>query len=178
MRLFIATEFSADITSYLSLLQKECKSLPATQTFTHSFHLTYQFLGERSDSEVAQLKANLSKLVFHKIVGTLDQLGLFPERSSDPKVLWIGLSPEDQIMNLQKEIAKITGHVDDHPFSPHLTLSRIKSSQPGFVKSVRKISIEKRPFTIESIKLVSSTLTPSGPIYQDILVVDAQALAR
>ena len=67
------------------------------------------------------------------------------------------------------------------PFSPHLTLARVRESASAPERQ-RSASIIKdiglaptQPFSVQAFHLVRSTLTPSGPIYETVHTVPMAA---
>ena len=64
------------------------------------------------------------------------------------------------------------GFKKDTRFHPHVTLARVKfvKDKQDFIKSLKEIKIEKKSFEITEFKLIKSTLTGEGPIYEDLAV--------
>jgi 2'-5' RNA ligase len=97
-----------------------------------TIHLTLAFMGHLPTEQIEPLSSALD----HTLVDVprfnlhLAGIGTFgaPRR---PKVVWAGVADNPALMDLQRRIAgalraeKI--EVDDRPFSPHVTLGRVKS---------------------------------------------------
>ena len=58
----------------------------------------------------------------------------------------------------------------DTRFHPHLTLARIKfvKDKQDFMDKLNKIPVKELEFSVKSFKLIKSTLTPEGPVYEDV----------
>ena len=93
-------------------------------------------------------------------------------------MIWVGID-DDKILrqlhdDLDKEFARL-GFDKDKKFSTHLTIGRMKS---GKNKDLVKSTIEEfKDFEIGEMEvnricLKKSTLTPSGPIYEDLTVFE------
>jgi len=64
---------------------------------------------------------------------------------------------------------------NDKPFKPHITIFRVKNKVSDMTDELAKFN--SKIFgtqQISQIKLKKSTLTPSGPIYEDLVVVEAR----
>jgi 2'-5' RNA ligase len=175
MRLFIAFDISEEAISILKDIQKR---LNIKATFVKEFHLTLKFLGEVEESKVESIIQELSKIKFDSFDAGLSNVGVFPDRKYI-KVVWIGLEPHDNICALQKQVDQATrnfGIAMDKDFVPHLTLARIKfiENKKEFLDAVDNIKVEKSGFKVSSFKLVKSTLTPQGPIYEVLKEFSAQ----
>ena len=60
----------------------------------------------------------------------------------------------------------------DDRFKPHITLARVKfiKDKVKFIRELKQIKIEKKEFSVSNFKLMKSTLTPEGPVYEDLAV--------
>ncbi len=121
-----------------------------------NMHLTIKFLGEVSDSTVNEYKKRLDSLVLKKIKASFGKVGFFP---SDDfiRVIWIGIKA-DFDENLLKKL-------DVKDWIPHVTIGRVKRRLKEKEKeSFKNLKLEDN-FTIESLGIYRSELTPEGPIY-------------
>ena len=169
MRLFIAIDFN-ELKAYFLELQK---LLPKNAKFslTKSFHLTLKFLGEVQPDKAEKAKEELKKIKFKPFSVYLDSVGVFPSESYI-RVVWIGLKPENNILELQSSIdEKLKGLFEkEKDFKAHVTLARAKfiDDKKGFAGQLKKIVVEHKKFNVGSFKLVKSTLSPKGPVYEDL----------
>lgn len=130
-------------------------------------HLTLAFLGECSEQEKEEIHRQLSGIDFSTFELTISGLGAFPNESS-PRIIWAGIEPNDELMNLQKEISarleKFIDSKDAHSFVPHITLAR-KKSRKGlnpFIKQNLKSETPVLNTYIEEFNLKESILRPAG----------------
>lgn len=170
MRLFIAFEVSEEVKNYLSELQKQ---LPKDSylNLAKEFHLTLKFLGDVDENKVDKIKAALTNVDFTKFTAKTSKLGIFPGEKLI-RVVWVGLEPKETIVALQQEIENNLSDLfpKDTRFHPHLTLARVKSvkDKKTFIEQLNKIPTKEIEFSINSFKLIKSTLTPEKPVYEDV----------
>ena len=175
MRLFIAIEIPEDIKEYISKIQEEIDTTKNKIRFVNKAqtHLTLKFLGEVQPDKVEHIKEDLKKIKFEKFSAYLDSVGVFPSESYI-RVIWIGLKPEEPVLELQKTIDENLrkSFKKEKNFKPHLTLARVKyiDDKENFINKLKKIKIENKKIDVNNLKLVKSILTPKGPVYEDLEV--------
>lgn len=173
MRIFIAIEMPKEIKEILLDAQKQINTEKAKIRPAKAFHLTLKFLGEVEEKKIEEIKSALKEIKFKKFNTALTEIGVFPNESYI-RVVWAGLDdPESKITNLQKEIdSKIEqfNFKKDTRFHPHVTLARVKfvEDKQDFIKGLNEIKIKKETFQITEFKLIKSTLTGEGPVYEDL----------
>lgn len=146
---------------------------------TENIHLTLKFLGEISPASVEllsqALQAECDQHVPFDI--TVSGLGCFPN-SHRPRIIWIGLNIPPELSRLQHKLetaaARLGYTAEDKPFSPHLTIGRIREqATPAELNNVHS-ALEKLhvgslgTFTAQSVHLFKSDLKPSGPVYTSL----------
>ena len=175
MRLFIAIEIPEDIKEYISKIQEEIDTTKNKIRFVNKaqIHLTLKFLGEVQPDKIEHIKEDLKKTKFEKFSAYLDSVGVFPSESYI-RVIWIGLKPEEPVLELQKTIDENLkkSFKKEENFRPHLTLARVKyiDDKENFINKLKKIKIENKKIDVNNFKLVKSILTPKGPVYEDLEV--------
>lgn len=134
-RTFIALELDTEQQHFLGNVIRQGKHfLPDLRWVDPTgIHLTLAFLGELDNAqleravEAAEYAATLARPFTYRLSG----LGTFgPPRQ--PRVLWMGISePSGALRVLQQALVLALEQrefpTDSRPFSPHLTLARIKS---------------------------------------------------
>lgn len=169
MRLFIAIDFN-ELKDYFVNLQKQ---LPknARLSLVKSFHLTLKFLGDVQPNISEDVIKILKTIKFESFSVHLDSVGIFPSENYI-RVVWVGLNPEDKVLELQQKIDDSLKNFfkKEKGFQPHITLARVKypEDKKSFVDQVKKIKVESKKIEIKDFRLVKSTLTPKGPIYEDL----------
>jgi 2'-5' RNA ligase len=147
-----------------------------------SIHLTIKFLGDMDEQVIDPLLAAVERAIgSQKAVNVpLERLGAFP-RPQSPRVLWVGPSENWEKGAEAKRIAEIYGAIEQaceglsflretKPFSPHLTLARIKVGERQVGVALAKSGVLDRPLSlgslaVESVVLMRSELKPTGSVY-------------
>lgn len=176
MRCFIAIDLPEEVKNELKRLQSEIRSSTASDlkaSFTKDQHLTLKFLGEITPQKAELAKKSLGTCSAKKFTVALDKIGVFPGESYI-RVVWVGISPEDEVMKLQKEIdeALQKEFKKEKQFKPHLTLARVKYvvDKKRFLQQLRQIKVKKIKFAVNGFKLIRSTLTGKGPVYDELQI--------
>jgi len=171
MRLFIAIDTPEDVKEYLVIVQKQIEDKNNKIKFVNSFHLTLKFLGDVQSNNLEEIKNNLKKITFNTFPVVLDDLGVFPNESYI-RVIWVGLKPEEQIIELQKDIDENLKNLfkKEKNFKPHLTLARVKliKDKEKFIDKLKNLQVKKLSFEVNSFSLIESKLTPKGSIYNTL----------
>ena len=110
----------------------------------------------------------------------LERLGVFP-RPHSPRVLWMGPSEHWERGAEARRIAEIHGAIEQaceglgflreaKPFSPHLTLARIKMGERHVGVALAKVGVLDRlvslgSLAVDSVVLMKSELKPTGSVY-------------
>ena len=174
MRLFIAIDFD-ELKEYFIELQK---LLPknAKLSYTKTFHLTLKFLGEVQPNNADKIISVLKNIKFEHFSVFLDSIGIFPTENYI-RVVWIGLNPEERVLELQNKIDESLKLLfkKEKDFKAHITLARVKypEDKKSFVEQLKKIKVENKKIEIKKFRLMKSTLTPKGPIYEDLGVFNS-----
>lgn len=169
MRCFLAIDLNKECKDYLFNLQKEfSKFVKAKWVEKKNLHLTLKFLGDIDENKLKAVKKILSEIKFKKFNIHLSEFGVFPNENII-NVIWVGLKPEKDIINLQKKIDEVLLDLfsKDQKFTSHITLGRVKLVKnkdkfKGFLKETRINNIE---FSVDSFKLYKSELSKDGPKY-------------
>lgn len=172
IRLFIAINLPGQIKKALrqvqSALMAKNKHISAKWVDIGQAHLTLHFLGWVEQGMVNEIVASMDNAAqgidpFRLCLG---QLGCFPN-TKQPRVIWIGLEEQGSMLSrlhaqLGREIQKRGFEIETRPFSPHLTLARLRAPAPveGLDAAVPQLS-----WKTNSVDLMESKLGPKGPKY-------------
>jgi 2'-5' RNA ligase len=97
-----------------------------------NLHLTLRFLGDTEDSQLISIYKELELLIprYDQFSLNIEGLGLFGKRFA-PKILWAGVripqNAYDLVESIEEIVCKEGFAGETRPYSPHLTLARIKS---------------------------------------------------
>ncbi|MBU90319.1 RNA 2',3'-cyclic phosphodiesterase [Candidatus Woesearchaeota archaeon] len=175
MRLFIAIEIPEEVKEYIVKIQKDIDNTANKIRFAdkNQIHLTLKFLGEVQPDKADVIKEELKRISFNPFSVQLDKIGVFPDEGYI-RVIWVGLKPEEPILELQKDIdeALEKSFKKEKNFKAHITLARVKyiEDKENFINKLKNIEIENKKIEVNNFKLVKSTLTPEGPVYENLMV--------
>ena len=174
MRLFIAIDFN-ELKEYFIGLQGQ---LPknARLSMVKSFHLTLKFLGDVQPNKADEIIDSLKSIKFRPFSVFIDSIGIFPTENYI-MVVWVGLKPQGEVIELQKQVDEslIKLFKRENDFEPHITLCRVKYPQDkkAFAEEIKKIKVQHHKVDISCFRLVKSTLTLQGPVYEDLEVFNS-----
>lgn len=176
-RLFVAIDIPGQIKEALTQFTRE---LPAARWVpSDQIHLTLRFIGETGPQALAAIKGALAGIRFHSFKLALHGAGHFPP-GKHPRVLWVGVEANPRLMELYQDLELALLEVgiprEERPFSPHLTLARLKTSAPAAVGGFesRHGELVFAPFEVREVILYSSVLTNEGAIHTREAVTPCQ----
>jgi RNA 2',3'-cyclic 3'-phosphodiesterase len=141
-----------------------------------NIHITLKFLGSTDESLIGAIRASLIQKMasYSSFVCRISGTGYFPA-GRYPKVIWIGVEQPGDMFGLQKDVEKEMIEFgfpeEDRPFSPHLTIGRVRSEKR--TEELLKIIDEFRTvgfgeLEIKGITLMKSELKPVGAQYYSL----------
>jgi RNA 2',3'-cyclic 3'-phosphodiesterase len=176
-RLFIAIDVPVQIKEVLSQFTRE---LPAARWVpSDQIHLTLRFIGETGPQALTAIKGALAGIQFGPFALALQGTGHFPP-GRHPRVLWVDVvanpALDELYRKLELALAGIGIPPEERPFSPHLTLARLKLSAPDAVVNfeARHGGLSFAPFEVREIFLYSSLLTSRGAIHNRESVIECR----
>lgn len=107
-------------------------------------------------------------------------LGVFPSLEYI-SVVWAGVGSGSTALTtlheaVETETTQIGVDPDDHAFTPHVTLARMNDARGK--ERVQKIVRERDPtigrFEADAVRLMSSTLTSEGPVYDTVATFELE----
>lgn len=166
MRLFTAIDLPADI---LLRLERLLSALRPEALINWSpldnLHITTKFIGHWPDERIDEVEAALLSLSPRSSFEVeVRDLGWFPNERS-PRVLWAGVHGGDPLAQLANEteerLEKLGIKKEERPFSPHLTLARIKNPVP--LRRLREKVAELQPAELGKCSVAHFALFRSDP---------------
>jgi 2'-5' RNA ligase len=180
IRAFIAIDLPASISEsiYKQTSGLRGKIGPALVKWVtlENIHLTLKFLGEVPNATLPFIKQLLIREADSCAPFDLQvtHLGSFPNLKR-PRVIWAGIQAPAVLTELSRNIeaaCKRMGYPpEERPFSPHITLGRVRSNLSqtdlnAISDNLNKTSLQKSgSATIGEINLYQSELTPVGSNY-------------
>lgn len=145
---------------------------PARWTRPEGWHLTVKFLGETETAVLERLTAELGPRLAGRGAVTLELAGggFFPS-AARPRVAWIGgttTGAEAVVTTVEGAVVDAGFAAEKRPWSPHLTLARLKSRWPSraveeYLEWAR--SLETSEFVCSEVVVFESRLRPGGAVY-------------
>ena len=168
MRLFVALPLPDIVAQSLMLIQG---GVPGARWQTREqLHLTLRFIGEADGRDAAALDDALAAIRAPAFTLQLHAVGQFGGRQVH--TLWAGLRRNQTLDYLQRKVNNAIRRVgqpqDSHKFTPHVTLARLRHSQPEKVLEwlTHHALYTSSEFPVEAFCLYSSKLTSDGSIYR------------
>jgi 2'-5' RNA ligase len=171
---------TAEVKTELAKIQsglKKAGDCAAKWVNPESIHLTLCFLGDIQESQVVPVREAIARTAarFNALELRLGLPGAFPDIAR-PQIIWVGLEGNlsyltEMQMKLVKELQPAGFKPENHPFSPHLTLARLRPEatsaerQNLVVALARPVNAAKLLVAIKAISLMKSRLTPTGAVY-------------
>ena len=182
MRLFLAIYFPTAILNPLTALTRRLDGRFSQQlrvTVPEQLHLTLCFLGDVAESMVPDLSAALAATTarHNPFLMELAGVGRFPDHGM-PRVVWAGMrSAELRCERLQEDLGKSVAEfgvaADGKPFTPHITVARVRrGTRPQACKPLEKFleanAVLEGRCEVASVDLVVSHLLPQGARHEVI----------
>ncbi len=178
IRTFLCIELPSPVRSRSGDLQRRFSQCGANVSWVRpeNLHLTLKFLGEISRGQLEHVCAAAKKSAENIVPFSIELsgTGCFPSERN-PKVLWLGLPTiphglRELHRSLEQELSRLGFPRDERPFSPHLTLGRVRSIRAGstLVKSFRSSDFSCEPFSVYEFLVMKSELRSSGALYTPI----------
>ena len=183
VRCFIAVELPDELKKGLTQLQSRLKlgEQPWVKWVDpYSIHLTLKFLGSVAVDRIDEITRAIEEAArgMPPFYLEVKELGVFPNLRR-VQVAWVGIRGEvDKLGQLQQRIESNLARLDfapeSRPFTPHLTLARLRDqASPAERQSFGQLIVSTRfetAYTIEvdAISLMRSQLTREGAIYSRI----------
>jgi 2'-5' RNA ligase len=177
LRTFIAVDLGKALRDRCASLQEILARTGADVKWVEvdNLHVSLLFLGEVDDREIAALC---------RVVGdccgdrphfsiSVETVGCFPNPRR-PRVLWVGIGAgRDQLVALHDALeppllALGCYRREERPYSPHLTLGRVRSPRSGgqLATALQKHARWQAGVTeVREVQVLSSELTPQGTVY-------------
>jgi 2'-5' RNA ligase len=191
LRSFVAVEIPTEIQSALARstapLQKALPKPLIRWVAPQNVHLTLKFLGDISPANLERLAEALkTEAVAHETFSiSVGGLGAFPT-SSRARVIWIGLEAPAALMTLLRGVEAVTAKLgyasEDRPFSPHLTIGRVRQNVSGLDFQHIRAVLEGTTIgalgtlRVDAVNIFKSDLQPGGPVYTRLYTLPMKSM--
>jgi 2'-5' RNA ligase len=181
IRTFICFELPGFIKTELQRVQNALKPISKSVRWSHvdGIHLTLKFLGD-VDEEILDDIHNAVKKAAEKSEPfqiDISGVGAFPNFNR-PNVYWIGVKESSGALlsiqqKIENELEQIGFAKERRPFSPHLTIGRVKSQEglKEISKTLQNAKLPSMTFVAAEILVMKSVLQPGGARYTPLSVI-------
>ena len=177
VRTFLAIELSAPVKARVVALQETLAAAVPDVKWVEpaNLHLTLLFLGEVDDRDLLKVCRATQAAVADLPALTLsvEGIGAFPNERR-PRIFWTGIGAGVEEVRavhaaLEPPLLDLGCYRrEERQYTPHITLGRVKGERPS--EEFAAVMQKKRTWSagespVEEVLVMSSQLTPQGPIY-------------
>lgn len=191
IRTFIAIELDGAIHRALVNVQMRLKHDPAARLVRwvapENIHVTLKFMGDVDADQMPALMHAIADActATPPFALSIAGIGAFPN-TRRPNVVWVGASGQiDVAAQLAQKIDNACAALgfprETRPFSPHLTLGRVKQDVPPSARASIGAMIDAAKvgalseLRVENVSVMKSELRPTGSVYTRLHVVELVA---
>jgi len=176
VRAFVAFELSPEMKQQLAAAQGLLRKTSARLTFVDPalIHITVKFLGEVDEKKIPQVIAALKSVQAAPFRVTGNRITVNnPHR---PHTVWCAIDDagkgRDVFSAVEAVLAPLGFPRETRSFTSHATLARVKEADPSLFRCLEELKgAPCGSCTVSGLKLKKSTLTPRGPVYEDLAEV-------
>jgi 2'-5' RNA ligase len=176
VRVFVALELSSGIQEQLKEAQDLLRTCRARLTFVEPalIHITLKFLGEVAEQKIPAVMDALRMVRGAPFLVSADTVTV--NNPSRPHTVWCTIGDaggSGQVFQRTEDALFPLGFTrETRRFIPHATVARVKSPDPALFAALSRLRTRTYgSCMISGMKLKKSTLTPEGPVYEDLLEV-------
>lgn len=172
-RLFVAVELPGEVRERLAAIQASLKASRARLTLVDPaiIHITLKFIGDVPESRTREIGEVLARVRAEPFL--LQVRGVSGNNPRQPRVVWADIYDDGKCGLLHAQIEDLLAPFgvkrDDRAFRPHATVARVKEFHPDLLDHLKPF--RERDFgggMVSGFVLKRSTLTPRGPVYDDV----------
>jgi len=169
MRCFIAAEISEDTKEKIAGCMRGVDKDELKIVGRDLLHITIKFLGEINEEDLEVCRNAIERCTSRKIPVKISGGGAFQNPYKARVIFVNALSKElEQTAKCIHNLTRAYG--DDKEFVGHITVARARGRPINAMDIIERLNKVQSEEMIEKIVLKKSTLTPTGPIYEDIYV--------
>ncbi len=173
MRLFVGLDLAPEVIQALETFQSRLRPLAKLSwSPPANLHVTTKFIGAWPEERVGELTSALRGLGPRPPLSVrVRGLGFYPN-DRGPRVFWAGVDAPPELFELARQTDEALGALgverESRPYSPHLTLARIRTQVPlqrltAEVETHREIEFGE--FTADRFFLYLSQRGSGGSVY-------------
>ena len=176
IRTFIAVEIAESVRERLVALQNELRRSAQEVKWVEpeNLHPTLKFLGDVDEQDLYTVCKTAEQAVADcsPFEMNVAGVGAFPH-TRRPRVIWAGVGQgASELTKIHESLERLfreQGYPrEDRPFTPHLTLGRMRQPKPTLQLAAaldKLVNWEGGSTHVREILIMSSQLSPKGPTY-------------
>ena len=175
VRTFVSVPLPASLVEAIHQYQHPLQQYDADVRWVSSdnLHITLKFLGDVDEARLPGMSFALKAALASEtsFSAAMEGSGTFPH-SGAPRVVWVGLSQGGSRLTrlahrVDTALAGLGFPAETRPFRPHVTIGRVKTPRNirPLLEAIEADPFEGERFSVESVHLMKSVLTPAGPQY-------------
>lgn len=183
MRLFTGIAIAPRVLDNLARVLKELRPLAALNwSPPENLHITAKFIGAWPEERLTELEDTLGEIAFNVFDISIARFGYFPN-PHNPRTLFAGVQGGPALAQLasgiEDALAPLGVAKEDRPYSPHLTLARIRHEN---IRALREhianmTNFDFGQFQATEFHLYSSKTSPNGSVYTPLAAYPLLATA-
>ena len=181
LRTFIAIEVSPEVATGASELIQRLSpaAAPVNWVAPQNLHITLKFLGDLDMLDTIDVCKAVNAAVAHlpPFDYQVSQAGAFPDVQR-PRTIWLGIDAADDALQhlhdaVDDALRSLGFRAAARRFQPHLTLGRVKGSDPASFTRLADLLDENRDYfagagDVSEVVVFSSSLERHGPTYEEL----------
>lgn len=176
MRCFISTPISNEIRNKLEKVQDKLRQSRTRMKLVEpeNMHNTLKFLGDVNEKQKKKAINALESIETNSFELEVNRFDAFPNQDFI-KVLWAGIGKgEKQLKEIRKKLdEKLPEFKEEHDYTPHITIARIKSKPDKTITNLFDERISEQ-MQAKKIQLMKSKLKKTGPEYTEVHSIELE----
>lgn len=176
LRTFIAVDLGKSIRDRIITLQETLARSGTEVKWVEpdNLHVTLLFLGEVDERHVTNVCRTVQECASRQPPFSLsvETVGCFPNERR-PRIVWVGVGAGAQELcalhdSLEEPLEELGYRREERKYTPHITLGRVKSDRSTAELAValaKRAGWKAGAIAVSEIHVMSSQLTPQGPVY-------------
>lgn len=176
VRAFVAFEISEEMRLLLKAAQDTFKKGSCRLAFVDPplIHITVKFLGEVDERRMPLVVGALKSI--KAVPFTAHGSRITVNNFKSPHTVWCAIDDagkgREVFSAVETALAPLGFPRETRAFTPHATLARVRMADPSLFRCLEEVkNAPCGSCMVTGLKLKKSTLTPKGPVYDDIAEV-------
>jgi 2'-5' RNA ligase len=175
IRAFVCVEIPERVKEEIEKCTKSLDRSELRPVRREQLHVTVFFFAGISENQIESIKKAMDSIDTEEFEISIKGIDAFGARQ--PNVLFANVNDNGNLLKIYgrlKERIEVAGiRIEERPYTPHLTIARVKERDRMVVREISDIISKNKEtlfgtFKCETIKLKKSMLTNEGPIYEEL----------